>query len=81
MFSREKCLIGPISCRWMGILMDLVMRYRLVVIFACLVVKKGLLVVILTDLVVNIIDLVVIVKLWNLVSKVSQTEKAIGGSQ
>jgi len=35
----------------------------------------------LTDLVVNIIDLVVIVKLWNLVSKVSQTEKAIGGSQ
>ena len=57
------------------------MRNCLVVIFACLVVKKGHLVVILTDLVVNIIDLVVIVKLWNLVSKVSQTEKAIGCSQ
>ena len=41
-------------------------RNRLVVIFACLVVKKGHLVVILTDLVVNIIGLVVIVKLWKL---------------
>jgi len=57
------------------------MRNRLVVIFACLVVKKGHFVVILTDLVVNIIDLVVIVKLWNLISEVFQTEKAIGGSQ
>ena len=57
------------------------MRYRLVVIFACLVVKKGHLVVILTDLVVNIIGLVVIVKLWNLLRKVSQTEKAIAGCQ
>ena len=57
------------------------MRNCLVVIFTCLVLKKGHLVVILTDLVVNIIDLVVIVKLWNLVSKVSQTEKAIGGSK
>jgi len=54
--------------------MDLVMRYRLVVIFAYLVVKKG-------QIIVNIIGLVVIVKLWNLVSKVSQTEKAIGCSQ
>ena len=56
------------------------MRNCLVVIFACLVVKKRHLVVILTDLVVNIIDLVVIVKLWNLVSKVSQTEKLLAAA-